>query len=127
MSKMLAATCVAGVVTAGGVPVTVADVLSEGIGSSEGILFLDEYEAKYVAKTSPDLKSTLNHISSELGTISGTLNTIASALTAIGAGMAGPATAPPPTLPTSVASIATDVASLIALKAQVDLLKEALK
>ncbi len=127
MSKVIEAICVAGVVTAGGVPVPAADKLSEGVGASEGVLILDEDLAKYIAKTSPDLKTTLGDLSSLLGTIAGTLTTISTALTSIGAGMTGPTTAPPPTLPVNVASIVTDVASLTALKVQVDLLKETLK
>ncbi len=127
MSKMIEATCVAGVVTAGGFPVPAADILSEGVGVSTGILLLDEDEAKYLPKITPDLKSTIEDLSSLLGTISGTLTTISTALTSIGAMMTGPTTAPPPTLPTDVASIITDVASLTALKVQVDLLKETLK
>lgn len=127
MSKMLEASCVAGVVTAGGFPVPAADIQSEGVGPSEGILILDEDKAKYLAKTSPDLKSTLDDLSSLLGTITTTLTTIATTLTSIGAGMTGPTTAPPPTLPTNVASITSDVATLTALKVEVDLLKASLK
>ncbi len=58
MSKMLEATCVGGVVTADNVPVA-ADILSEGVSQSEGILILDGDTAKYLAKTSPDLKTLI--------------------------------------------------------------------
>lgn len=127
MSKALEASCVAGVVTADGFPVLTAEILSDGTGASDGVLLMDEDKQFYIADTTPDLESTLEKISSHLQTIQGTLTTIASALTAIGAGMTGPTTAPPPTLPTSVASIAADVATLTALQVQVDLLKETLK
>ncbi len=127
MSKVLAATCAVGIVTAGGLPVPAAEILSEGVGPSSGVLILDEDLAQYIAKTTPDLKSAIGDLSTLLGTVSGSLTTIATALTSIGAGMTGPTTAPPPTLPVNVASILSDVASLAALNVQVELLKETLK
>jgi hypothetical protein len=127
MSKMIEAACSGGIVTASGLPVTVASVLSEGIGASTGILILDEDQAKYLAKTSPDLKATLEKLSTHLSTVSGTLNTIANVLTSIGAAMTGPTTAPPPTLATSVATIVSDATNLTALKVEVDLLKVSLR
>jgi hypothetical protein len=109
MSKVLEAICVGGVVTSEGVPVPAADILSEGVGASSGVLILDRDLAKYIAKTSPDLKSTLEILSSAL-------TTIATSLTSIGAGMTGPTTAPPPTLAVDVAQITLAVTELDALK-----------
>lgn len=109
MSKMLEATCVGGVVTAGGFPVVAADVLSEGVGPSQGVLILDEENAKYLTSSAPDLKTTLDQVAS-------TLSTIATALTSIGAMMTGPTTAPPPTLAADVALIQATVAQLQTLK-----------
>lgn len=113
MPRAIEATCVAGVVTAGALPVTSAAIQSEGIASSSGILLLDGDKAFYLAKTSPDLKTTLEKIASALGQI-------ATTLTSIGAGMTGPTTAPPPTL-------AADVAALTVIQTQLSVLKEALK
>lgn len=113
MSKALEATCVAGVVTAGGIPVPAADILSKGIGPSTGILILDEDRAKYVTSNATDIESTLTQIASALTTIS-------TALTSIGAAMTGPTTAPPPTLP-------TDVAQILAAVIQINLIKGLLK
>lgn len=62
MSKLLEASCIAGVVTSEGVPVPSAEILSQGIGASTGFLILDGDKAYYVAKTSPDLDTTLGKV-----------------------------------------------------------------
>jgi hypothetical protein len=116
MSKVLQASCVGGVVTAGDpipLPVLSADILSEGVGPSEGILVMDEDEATYVTSNASDLKTTIDKLASSL-------NTIGNALTSIASQMLGPATAPPPTLPLAVAE-------LTATATQLSLLKETLK
>lgn len=113
MSKVLSASCSQGKVTAEGIVVTTAEILSEGVGSSEGVLILEEDKQTYVAKTSPDLKTTIEKTVAAL-------NKVASILTAIGAGMTGPTTAPPPTL-------ATDVTELIATATELETLKGMLK
>src|SRR4051812_40719772 len=112
MSRVLEATCVAGVVTADGVLVPAADILSEGVAASEGVLILDEDRAKYLAKTSSDLKSTLDKIATAL-------TTLVTALTAIDAKPVGPL----PPAPVAAASIL----QLTALQVEVTLLKETLK
>jgi hypothetical protein len=109
MSKMIEATCVSGLVTAESVPVPSADILSQGVGSSSGILILDEDDAKYITSNATDIKTTIEKVNSAL-------SEIASALTAIAAQMLGPATAPPPTLPASVIAINLKVTELTALK-----------
>ncbi len=113
MSKILEASCALGIVTSEGVPVLTADILSEGVGSSSGVLILDEDLGTYITSNATDLKTTIEKLASSL-------NTIATALTSIAAGMLGPATAPPPTLP-------VDVATLIATATELTLLKETLK
>lgn len=127
MTKVLEATCTAGVVLVGTLPVPTAEILSAGVGESSGVLLLDEDRAAYIADTTPDLETTLAKLSSSLGDISSALTTIANTLTAIGAGMTGPTTAPPPTLATDVAQITAGATSLTAIQTQVDLLKETLK
>jgi len=108
MSKVLEATCLANTVTSGGVPVEAA-VMSEGVGQSDGLLVLDKDEAYYLAKTSPDLKTTLEKLVSSL-------TKVTEVLTNIGAGMTGPTTAPPPTLAADVTEINTTIAELSTLK-----------
>ena len=128
MSKVLAATCsAAGVVTSDGVVVPEAEVLSEGAQASSGVLILDKGLKTYLTSSAADVKSTLENVSTSLDDLASVLNTIATALTSIGAGMTGPTTAPPPTLPTDVAEIASKATALAALKTQVDTLKGALK
>lgn len=127
MSKMLPASCVGGIVTSEGFPVPAAEILSEGVGQSEGILLIDEDEARYLAKTTPDLKTTLEQTIAALDQLSSAMTTVASALTSIGAMMTGPTTAPPPTLPTDVASITAAVVQATAAKVQLQALKEVLK
>lgn len=107
MAKVLQATCENGQVTCQGQEID-ATILSEGVGSSSGIVVIDEYNVYYVATTSPDLETTLTK------TISA-IQKIATTLTAIGAGMTGPTTAPPPTLAADVTEIngyATDLETL---------------
>lgn len=114
MSKILAATCDAtGKVTADGVIVPEAVVLSLGKQASSGLLYLDGDKAWYFPSSATDIEATL-------GQLSTAIEKIANVLTAIGGGMTGPTTAPPPTLP-------TDVAAILQIKAAIDQLKGALK
>lgn len=114
MSNIRDATCsAAGVVTADGVPVDGVTLFGAGKAASSGILVMQEGQLYYIPISFSDLKTTLEKLSAAVGQI-------ASTLTSIGAGMTGPTTAPPPTL-------VADVATLNSIKAEVDLLKEALK
>ncbi len=109
MSKILEANCALGVVTVDGIPVAAADIMTEGMGASSGILIMDEDEVKYLTSNASNLKTTIEKLSSSL-------TTIATALTSIAAGMLGPATAPPPTLPANITTLLTTVAELTVLK-----------
>lgn len=127
MSKILEATCLAGVVKVGALPVTSAVILSEGVAQSSGALLMEGDEQFYIPKITPDLKTTLENLSSTLADVGSALTQTAAALTAIGANMLGPATAPPPTLAASVAAITAKVTTIAATKVLVDTLKGALK
>jgi len=105
MPKALAATCVSGVVTCEGVALAGAVILSEGVGSSSGYVVIDEEKIYYVAKTSPDLKTTLEKLIS-------ITNKVTALFTSVGAGMHGDTTAPPPTLASDVSAISAEVAIL---------------
>lgn len=110
MSKVLAATCNAiGLVSVGSVQVPAAEVLSEGKQASAGLLFIDGDKAWFIPSSATDIKSTIDKVAAALAEI-------ATTLTAIGAGMTGPTTAPPVTLPTAVANIQAKVLELNALK-----------
>jgi len=130
MSKMLTASCVGGVVTCEGVVIPSAVVGSEGVGSSTGALFLDEDTARYIANTTPDLKTTLDDIVLILTQLKialdqtvTALNTTAATFTATFATMTGPTTVPPPTGPAGVVSIGVSSALITAAATQIDLLK----
>ena len=128
MSKILDATCNAsGLVSADGVTVPAAQVLSEGKQVSSGVLFIEGEKLKYLPSSATDIKTTIERAIDILDELGPALTEIALALTAIGAGMTGPTTAPPGTLPTSVATINSKVTALNSTKAELDTLKGALK
>ncbi len=112
MPKVLEATCTAGIVSVGELPITDAVILSEGVAASTGFLIIQGSDSYYVAKTSPDLKTTLEKISS-------CLDSLISALGLLDAKPIG-------TLPPAVA-VTTDIAELTALQVELDALTEALK
>jgi hypothetical protein len=108
---MLAATCLAGIVTADGLPVLGATLLSEGLGPSSGILVLQDDDGKYyVAKTSTDLNTTLTQLITAL-------SHVASALAAIDVKpVGGTGSAPAPAAAADIAAITTASAALATLQ-----------
>lgn len=110
MARIFNATCNAlGIVTAEGVQVPDCVVLSEGKQASAGLMFAQGDKFYYLPSSALDIKATLTDVIAALTEISSTL-------TAIGAGMTGPTTAPPPTLPASVITINSKITTLTALK-----------
>ncbi len=148
MSKTLPATCAAGIVTVEGVPVD-ADILSEGVGSSEGVVILDDEEATYIPKTSGDLDTTLDKLISALDQVKTGLDKTVEALgkchdalsgldtSAFLIGATGPGVVPVPGPPTQTANIlgittaSTAVTSaatqLASIKTELQTLKSQLK
>jgi hypothetical protein len=111
--KMLEATCIAGVVKVGALPVLGATILSQGIGASSGVLLLQDDDGKiYIAKTTPDLTTTLDQLTTAL-------TQIASALTVLDAKPLG-------TLP-AVPGAAANIAAITAANAALTALKAILK
>lgn len=128
MSKILDATCSAtGVVTAEGSTVESAEVLSEGNQASSGLLLMEGNKARYLTSSATDIKETIEKLIQVLDDLGPALTQIATTLTSIGAGMTGPTTAPPPTLPADVIELTSKVTSLTATKAELNTLKGALK
>jgi hypothetical protein len=140
LSKILEATCVGGVVKVGALPVLDAVILSKGIGSSSGVLLMEGDKKTYVAKTSPDLGSTLEKLEAILTQLTTSLSEISTALTSAATAftatqaVTGPSWVPPVALGTSAAVIAAQVSlltadgvALTAIKAEITLLKESLK
>lgn len=66
MIKALDATCVGGVVSIGGAPVVGAVILSQGVGQSTGVAYIDGDKVFYVAKTTPDVATILEKLSNSL-------------------------------------------------------------
>ena len=128
MSKILEATCDdQGKVTAEGVTIPEAEVLSAGKANSQGLLLLYKDKAYYLTIGVSDLETSLDKTSEALQSISDALTKIALTLTSIGAGMTGPTTAPPPTLAADVAEITGKASEISAIKVEIDELKGALK
>lgn len=110
MSKILSATCsAAGKVTADGVEVVGAIVLSEGKQASSGVAVIDGDKVWYLTSSATDIKTTIEKAADAI-------TKIANLFTSMGAGMTGPTTAPPPTLVTDVAAINQVVTELNQLK-----------
>jgi hypothetical protein len=123
MSKVIEATCVAGVVTADTVPVPDAEILSEGVASSSGVLVMDEDKATYIAKTSPDLKETLDKLASALDNIASALSAIDGAgyIISVTGGPAPVVAIPSPPVATS------DITAINTAKAEIESFMENLK
>jgi hypothetical protein len=125
---MLEATCDAtGKVTALGVVVDVAVVISEGKQASSGVLILDGAIAYYIASSATDIKTTIEKIVAVIDDLNASLNQIVTVITSVGAGMTGPTTAPPPTLAVDLAVLTGKVTTLTATKTALNNLKGALK
>lgn len=108
MSKVLNATCAAGVVTAASFPVTGATILSQGIRASTGLLVMDDDKKTYVTSNAADIHDAIV----SLNTIIGQIVTILSAHDAV-------TTAP--------GASAAAIAALTALKTTFNATKDTLK
>ena len=82
-------------------------ILTQGVGESEGVAFIDGEKVVYITSNSDDIKETLTKLNTAI-------LKIGEILTAIGAGMTGPTTAPPPTLASGVIEL-TNMASELTL------------
>lgn len=109
MSMILQASCSNGVVTCEGLPIQDVTILSEGIGPSVGALLMQGGKLYYIAKTSPDLKTTLDKLNTLIPKLVNTFSLIAT-------GMTGPTTAPPPGLPAALTELSAINVELTTLK-----------
>jgi hypothetical protein len=62
MLKLLEASCVGKAVTCESVPITDATILSEGNGSSTGLMLLQQDKSYYVTSSAADLKTVIQAI-----------------------------------------------------------------
>lgn len=128
MSKILIATANAsGLVTADGKQVPAAEVLSEGKQASTGLLFIDGDKLYFMPSSATDIASTIEKAVDALTSVADAVTKIATTFTAVGAGMAGPSTAPPPTLPADVTAITGYATEIQAAITELNTLKGALK
>lgn len=134
MSKILAATCVTGVVTCEGVVVNVAEVLSKGVGSSSGLLFLQGDKAYFIPSSATDIEATLTQVIAALGQVKTALDKTVSALThaatastAIdGKPTGGSGSAVTPVGTSEITGIGTDTALITTAATAIDSAKSAL-
>jgi hypothetical protein len=127
VTHVLSAKCSGGVVTIGAITVKGATILGAGVKSSNGLLILqDDAAPVYIASNSTDLSQTIDDLISVVTSVSAALTTVSTTLTAIGAGMTGPSTAPPPTLPAAVLDLTSKVSALSLVKTDLQTLKGAL-
>lgn len=126
MAKVLNASCVGGVVSAEGVSVPNAVILSEGVGASAGVLILDGPRAYYAARTTPDLETTLENLILALDQVKSALDSAASALTTIDNKPAG--TLPPsPAAGADIAGITSAGEEIAAASGDLDALRDYLR
>lgn len=110
MSKILSATCEAGVVKVDDLTIPGVTVMSEGVAASEGVLLIEVAELHYFGKTSGDLKLALEKIASAL-------SQIATALTTLDAKpVGGTGSAPAPAAASAISQISSLQAELTTLK-----------
>jgi hypothetical protein len=127
MSRILEATCVAGVVTAEGVPVPIAEIFSAGIAPSEGLLIMQDGKAFYITSNAEDIEATLDGVSDAITSLTATIAQLITTFGSFAAAMTGPTTAPPPTLAAELAVLTAKSVELTATKAALELLKAGLK
>ncbi len=126
MSKMLPASCVAGVVTVDGLPIPGAVILSQGVGPSTGVVVIDESTVTYVAMSSPDLKTALEKVITALEKTVTALNNAASGLGLVDGKPQGTLT-PVLVAASNITAIGTNSALITAAKVELETLKGMLR
>ena len=127
MAKILEATCTGGVVKVGAIVIDDAVILSKGLGDSEGVLLIEEFQSTYIPSQASDLEDTLTQLIAALEKVADAVTKTSTTFTSVGAGMTGPTTAPPPTLAVDVALLVTYATAITAAKTQLETLKGVLK
>lgn len=138
MTRVRNASLAGGIVSVEGFPVDVAEVFSEGAAPSDGVAILDKDKVFYFAKTSPDLKTTLEKVIDALGQVKTALDKTASALStldeagyiiAVGGGSGAPAVGTPatPFATSDISEISSAATQIDTLKTALNTLKGALK
>jgi len=76
LSKVLPADCQSQTVKVSGNPVSEADILSEGVGASQGVILIDEDGVYYLTSNAADLKETLDKTVDAINKIADVLTTL---------------------------------------------------
>jgi len=111
MSKVLPATCLAGVVTCEGLPVPGVTILSEGLGQSSGLLILEEDSKTYVATNSTDIDGLLSQVTLALTDVANCLENLDNSGFWI-----AESSPKPPVLGPTITSIRTEISNLNIIK-----------
>lgn len=128
MTKILAATCSpASIVTAAGLPVAGAVILSEGKQQSSGFLVIDGDKIWYVASSATDIKTTIEKLVALLDKLSTVVTTTSTGLIAAGSALDGIAGGSGTAVTAAGNNLTPIVSELASLKVEMNLLKGALK
>jgi len=114
MSEVIEASCIAGVVAIEGTYPVAANIISEGVGQSDGLAFIREGQVYYLTSNATDLKTAIEKLV-------GIVTQLTTALTAIDAKPTGGSGS----LSTPVAT--ANVVSLGLIQAELAILQETLK
>lgn len=129
---MLAASCENRIVKittpVGEIVVPDAEIMSDGVGPSVGLLLLDRSIVRYIPSSEEgDLKETLAETVAGLRKTVEAIQKIATMFTSVAAGMTGPSTAPPPTLPADVVALGSMATELSGIATELETLEGALR
>lgn len=127
MSKILAASAEAGVVTVEGFPIEIAQIISKGVGASTGVLLIQGEKAFYLPSNATDLETTLADTKSAIDKAVQAINQIATSLTTINAQFTANSLTPSPAVAAQVVAITGYSTELTAIGVEMETLKEALK
>jgi hypothetical protein len=105
------ASCEGSQVKVQGVTVEDVQILSKGLGESQGLLFVSGESTYYFGSSFQDVSDTIDKVKEAI-------DKIATILSSIGSGMTGATTAPPPTLATDLAELTLLSGELAALKGE---------
>jgi len=117
--KMIEASCENGIVQADDVPVSAAEILSQGTKASEGMLFLDDDQATYLTSNAEDIKDIVEKLSDILDKVSSLVASIPNDTIFI-PGTGGASLVFPPTFAANKASLDSAIDELNEMK---DMLK----
>lgn len=128
MLKILAAVCVGGQVKVGETILQNANIVSQGVGDSEGIVFIDDLDIYYIPMANTDLKTTLEKIVAALTEVATGLTQTATGMGAIDVKpTGGTGSAPAPAAASNITNINSAVSQINTIKSDLNSLKDNLE